>query len=998
MIDALANICTNNSLKTKILLLPSYAIGQNILSSLAAKIPVFNLRIETIKSIAYELGMPLLGGNNEILADDNLSRQLMFSVIYSMRQNNKFEYFTDIQATPSLSDIIWNAVMEIRYAGLSSEELSETSFVCPGKGRDIMKIINEYDLMLKNQGLTDYPGLIQKILRCSGTREEDALLIVPNSIKLRLIEKKLINEKFGSIQVIYDEQLNGISVPNSYYCVKYPEKTVSSPFINLYSPDENRNDDDLSHIRLVEAYGESNEVEAVLRDIISKEVPFDNVCIYTASVEPYAQLLYQKAEQLDIPVSFGYGINVGNTRAGKAFTAVIQWIGSNYQVSYLTKMLYQGLIEIPGEDGETITAFQAANTLRASGIGWGRERYLPVLDEKLAYLQIENNAGGEKNQNRIKTLLSVRKFIEAILNMIPDPPGRMVSLGRLAKGISDFINAFAQVKSPLDKAAKDAISENLDRISADLSVEMDEGLRILESNVQNIRIGISGPEKGHIHITDFDNGLYINRRHHYFIGLDADRFPGKIGEDPVLLDVEKKKISEHIIQNREKPNERLYGLVELISGVRGYITLIYSSFDPSENRDKIPSSFILQVYRMISGNVSADYSDLKSYFTATEGYISDNALDATYFWLNKYYKGALAGDIIKSVIECYPNLKHGKDAWDNQGSDKFTCYDGYVGNLDIIKENEAFSASRLELLAKCPYRYFLRYVLNVSLPDELVYDPETWLDPFQKGSLYHTIFERFYKTISEKDEKPSREKHSPVILEIAGAAIQEIKNQIPPPNEIVFEIEKREILESCLIFLAGEEENFDGGIPVEFELAFGLDDEGYPPVEIPLGSGRRLLLSGKIDRVDRLDENTYRIVDYKSGGTYGYSDRDFFKQGRQLQHALYAYACEVLLRKNNDTKDVRVKEGVYLFPTKKGEGRRYIRVQRDKSKLVSLLNNLFDVMEQGTFAATLDTDDCRWCDYQVVCRVYRLQKVTGAKRNDDTVAALKALRGLNDYE
>jgi hypothetical protein len=37
--------------------------------------------------------------------------------------------------------------------------------------------------------------------------------------------------------------------------------------------------------------------------------------------------------------------------------------------------------------------------------------------------------------------------------------------------------------------------------------------------------------------------------------------------------------------------------------------------------------------------------------------------------------------------------------------------------------------------------------------------------------------------------------------------INEFKEKIPPPNEIVFDIEKREIVESCLIFLAGEEEN-----------------------------------------------------------------------------------------------------------------------------------------------------------------------------------------------
>ena len=88
------------------------------------------------------------------------------------------------------------------------------------------------------------------------------------------------------------------------------------------------------------------------------------------------------------------------------------------------------------------------------------------------------------------------------------------------------------------------------------------------------------------------------------------------------------------------------------------------------------------------------------------------------------------------------------------------------------------------------------------LPDEIIYDPEIWLDPLEKGTLYHTIFERFYKAISQKNEKPNRERHNELILKIAESTINEFKEKIPPPNEIVFDIEKREIVESCLIFIA----------------------------------------------------------------------------------------------------------------------------------------------------------------------------------------------------
>lgn len=999
MIDALAAVCTDNLLRNKILIVPSYSVGRNIITSLASsKIPVFNLRVETVQGLVHEFGMPLLSGRNEILIDDTVSRREMFSVIYKMKRNNEFEYFTDIQPTPSVADIIWNAVMEIKYAGLDPDSLDETLFVSPEKARDIKNIIKNYDLLLKAEKMTDYPGLIQMLLE-SGVSSREVLLLVPNSLKLRFIERRFIDKAFSPVKVIYDEPVAGMDAPRSYYRREYPEeKKSSSAFASLFSPDERRTNNCLNNIRIMKAYGESNEVEAVLRDIVERKIPFDSVCIYTSAMEPYAQLLYQKAMLLGIDVTFGFGISVLNSRPGKAFNALIQWMASNYQVSCLTGMLYQELIEIPGENGWTITPFQAANALRVSGIGWGRERYLPVLDEKITLLQNESSPDDEKAQNRIKVFAILRGFAETVLNMLPESNDGMVYLDKLAKGISDFISSFAQVKSVMDAEAKKAITERLELISTGLLVELDEGLRIIEHYIGGIRIRVSGPEKGHIHLTDFDGGFYINRRNHYFIGFDADRFPGRAGEDPVLLDVEKQRISEHIATNRDKPAENLYRLVQLLAATEGNVTITYSAFDTAENRAKIPSPFVLQVYRMISGNVSADYSDLKNYLDDTKGYTSDNALDETHFWLNVYCKGFSAENLNKSVTECYPHLKHGINAWNCRWSDRLTCYDGYVGKLNLYKENEVFSASRLEFLAKCPYQYFLRYVLNVSPPEEPVYDPEKWLDPLQKGLLYHAVFERFYKTLAEKNEKPSKEAHCSLILKIAETVIDEFRRQIPPPNDVVFDIEKRDILESCLIFLASEEENYDGGIPVEFELAFGLDDNGYPPVEIRLGGERTLLLSGKIDRVDKLDENIYRIVDYKSGGTYGFSDRDFFKQGRQLQHALYAYALEVLLRNKNNAGDVKVREGVYLFPTRKGEGRRFIRVQRDRTKLIKLLNNLFDIIEEGVFAPTENTGDCHWCDYRQVCRVHRLVNVIQAKRNDQDVSALVALRGLRDYE
>ena len=53
------------------------------------------------------------------------------------------------------------------------------------------------------------------------------------------------------------------------------------------------------------------------------------------------------------------------------------------------------------------------------------------------------------------------------------------------------------------------------------------------------------------------------------------------------------------------------------------------------------------------------------------------------------------------------------------------------------------SARRLETVGCCPLRYFFRYVLDISPPEELSVDLTRWLDPVELGNLLHEVFYRF---------------------------------------------------------------------------------------------------------------------------------------------------------------------------------------------------------------------------------------------------------------
>ena len=66
------------------------------------------------------------------------------------------------------------------------------------------------------------------------------------------------------------------------------------------------------------------------------------------------------------------------------------------------------------------------------------------------------------------------------------------------------------------------------------------------------------------------------------------------------------------------------------------------------------------------------------------------------------------------------------------------------------------SATRLELLAKCPFGYFLRHVLKVQPPEEVAFDRSRWLDPLQRGSLVHEILCDFMTEVAERGRRRRR--------------------------------------------------------------------------------------------------------------------------------------------------------------------------------------------------------------------------------------------------
>jgi len=167
------------------------------------------------------------------------------------------------------------------------------------------------------------------------------------------------------------------------------------------------------------------------------------------------------------------------------------------------------------------------------------------------------------------------------------------------------------------------------------------------------------------------------------------------------------------------------------------------------------------------------------------------------------------------------------------------------------------------------------------------------------------------------------------------------------------------------------------------------------PAVIYIDKDHSLQLRGKIDRVDRLRENLYRVVDYKTGSYSYYDNLESFGKGRMLQHALYSLAAEQILEKLGLEMAAQVVQSGYYFPTRRGEGKEVLVDDVNRKKLKELLLELVGILALGNFIVNPDAK-CDYCDFVSVCPAEAPAKAKAKQEaNPDEFSVFDRLK---DYE
>lgn len=955
LLQSLAQELSSPALRERRMLAPSRAVGQQWLQAALLQTSCrgfVQLRVQTLFEAALEAAQPLLlRQRREVLEASGLAHLvgelLARGALLSLSGERQG------RAGPGLAALAARALAELRLAGVTAETLRETAFENVRKGEGLRRLLALYEKELARRRLADRADIYRLAQEAPRASPVEEWWVLPGQC-WRGLEKEFYQAVLAERALeLPGEAVSGVALPGGSgamglvgsqafsYLGGVRPPAVPPPAVDFFS-----------------AADESEELAEVLRRCAAEGRPLDEVQIVSAAVDAHGEALAALGAYLQFPFTLAEGKSLARYRCGAAARTLLDWIEEDASAAVLRRGFLSGCFDpFPDLAGSGLAL---AHILEKSGIGWGARRYRPRLAAYRRYREWAAQEEGESAswEGERETWQRLQALLESLLSALP-PPAEEVAPAALAAFVGQALDRLLPPSA--DESEEEEARRRLTFALAEVvrwrtaPLPLSQALRLLREILETQHSGYANPAPGALHLSGLSQAV-PGRRRYFLVGFSGDRFPPLPSNNPFLTHAEREKISPELPTAPQVLAEHQFALFHFLAAARGAVTISYSRAGGAG-----PALLFEQAAALLGG------------------------------------AGGEAGPAAARIVPAQPlflpaldearqraarqALERGRQAAAERRSPRFTAADGQVqtaGELDPRKNPAlGFSASRLERLGTCPRSYFFRYVLGVDAEEGLRYDPAHWLDPPLRGRLLHQLFERCARAAGSREQR--------VAAALSGA-LEEMRRDVPPPGELVFQLERQELLASLRLFAALEERR---GRPLFLEKEFG-------PLPLPLPGGGACPLRGRIDRVERGGGGRLRVIDYKTGRSRDCQSGAPFRGGRQLQHALYRAAASRLVE--DAREGGAVAESGYWFPTVGGEGVEVLYGEEACRPWPELLQSLLELLGGGIFPRAEETAPCRYCPYAAACGGEEEAAAMGEKLCGPDAARLEPFLKVRRYD
>lgn len=928
----------------KILIVPNYAIAdQAVRMANEAGIPCINLECKTIRDLVVDLCRTdaALQDNELRFIGEEVATNLMMDIMSEKRLELHYFIHEEWIDIPTAREIM-RQIMDLRLVK-TKENLK--AHADTDKIKDLKILFDCYEKRLSESDLLDYSDLLIKAIEL--LKKEKSLSPVKYGIFANTraigLEREFINTLVGTeAYVIKAPFVAGLDCPVTNYTNDPKACVWGNELSRLYGDEPNMIN--TPTINFFRSYGQINEFKYVLQDIIRRGYPFGAVqVIFTDS--SYSLFLYNTAQSMGINLSLPGGVPGYHSEIYAFLRDLFTFVKNGYFAEALKPLFHNRILQLKADNRSNRSRF---DHFLSQGIGFGRTRFEKFIQRNdrnaLQPSKLHDDSGAEGEDNGDDAILEA--FIQALLELFPADLMEPVDVKVFTQQVVLFIECYCTNDNlngddqrecqQIAFVLRDFAKLSTTKLSA--TIVMDQILLILKG----LCVKSSPASDNAILATSISTAGYVIRPYVYVIGLDAGRFPVKANESPVLLDAERQKLGLNFDLSAQAESQSIYRLLEALSGDIKQLTLGYNYFDTVGIKEKNASSF----YNRLLENQGIEKKDIHK-----SGFIGDPQIILE---AKEYYLYATKVNKVKTKHKI--SIRTPCNQWNQLKSAD-----------EVI---DSLSASSLTTFLECPRKYFFQYRAQLTPPEQIDYDRTIWLDPLNKGTFIHKVLEDYvYQGIIGDKERVFKET---LFQKLFEKICEKMVEKVPYLSRETYEMQRRHLLTDTRTSLKHlcDDIKKEGFMPVATELSFGM--RGKEMVELKLLNGETLKLQGAIDRVDKLSDGTYRIVDYKTGKYANIKKKREQGADALIQDYLYAVVLEDLFKKHSAI----VSESRYDFPCDRQKHLVTAITAETKKGLFDQLAIITDKIRTGMYERCKSDPEryrnwettCSYCNYETLCQ------------------------------
>lgn len=876
----------------------------------ANNLALVNTEVITFSRMAFRVRNELGGAKKTSLSKSGKA-MLLYDILSKCKDNLNF-----LGKNAENVDIIGNSITEfkkhrINIANLKEEANTTTDMYLKLKLNDMITMYDEFEKSIQDKFLDENDVLdILNTQILESNQFKDAIIYIDEFVgfttqeyeiiaKLMQLAKEvnvtictdnLVQQEDADKDIFYANKNTGIKLINlaKEYGIeikddvklkvlhRFKNEELKHLEENFYAVPYKTYKEKQKNINMFLANNQYTEIEHIAAEIVklvrNENYRYKDISVITKNLNLYSSLIKVIFDNYNIPVFIDEKKELSENILVKFLIAVLEICNKNWSYEAVFNYLKTGFVKIDKEE-----IFKLENYCIRWGIK-GNKWY----KEDWNYVEKD-----EYTEEELARLNELRRMIVTPIRKLQEKARKDNSFINLTKILYEFLEemkieevitskiekleekGFIEIANEYESSFKVLIElfDEIVLVFGEEKTNFDKYMSILKIGLKNTGLGKIPATQDQVIVGDVSRSRSHKVRAVFIIGINDGEFPSIYKDEGFFNDKDREYLKAQGFDLANGSLENLYAenfnIYKAFTIAEEKLFLSYASSD-NEGRTLRPSILITKLKK-----IYPKLKETSDIITQEKEIITtNNTFDNLIEKLNAYQEGKGIENIWFDVLKYYENnpLWKGRLQKSLEGI-KYTNAPEKIKPEFIKKlygETLHTTISRLERYRSCPFSFYLEYGLKLKEKKSLK------LQAIDTGSFMHEVIDEFFEEIAYKKisiKELEKEEIEKIVKQIIEEKLNLKANYIfkSIPKFMVLTNRLCRLVTLSIVYIVQGLQTTDFEV-VGNEIEFKNGKE-YKPIEITTEDGRKVEITGKIDRIDLAKDETgkyIRIIDYKS--------------------------------------------------------------------------------------------------------------------------------------